>query len=387
MKGNTVRDITVMLVILMSAIMLMTPASASSSSTIVSIESASVTLDHFVTLPLMVKGADEAISSVWLILSYNPAIFEVTSVNEGEQFDLFESKIDNKNGKMNIVGYQIGIEELRGDFKIADITFKAMKEGDCELGINIQELTNNKGDSVHAESRNGLLTAKAPPSEEEGVPKTTPTITPTTTPVFPSPSPFPSPAPISLSPSPSLTPTPTPFPITTITPIPTPLIPAGSKAVVHIGNFSVAEGKSCNAAIIIKNIGESDLSRADIMLEYNPSVVKIEFAGRSEFNKFAWDVPSEGKLKMFALETGAKVKGDIKFAELKLRAIGKENESSELGLEIKRLKDANNHDVPFEVENGCLLIKPSKAIPTLSMLEIIALVIGTYLIIRMRRRI
>ena len=173
---------------------------------------------------------------------------------------------------------------------------------------------------------------------------------------------------------------------TTPTLTPTPLIPVGSKVVVHIGNFSVAEGKSCNAAIIIKNIGESGLSRADIMLEYNPSVVKVESAGRSEFNKFACDVPSEGKLKMFALETGAKVKGNIKFAELKLRAIGKENESSELGLEIKRLKDANNHDVPFEVENGFLLIKPSKAIPALSMLEIIALVTGTYFIIRMRRR-
>ena len=70
-----------------------------------------------------------------------------------------------------------------------------------------------------------------------------------------------------------------------------------------------------------------------------------------------------------------------------MRGIGKENESSELGLEVKRLKDDKNHDVLFEVENGCLLIKPSKAIPTLNMLEIIALVTGTYLIIRIRRRI
>lgn len=383
MKGNAVRDITIIVVILMSIMLLVIPAS--SSSTIVSIGNESVTVGQSVTLQLMVNGTDEAISSAWLVLSYDSSIFKVTSI-EGEQFySPVEKKINHVEGKVDIVWYQIGIEELREDFKIADITFKAMKEGDCELGITIQELKNNKGDSVHVKSRNGSLTAKAPPSEEEGVPKTTPTITPTTTPVLPYPSP--SPAPISPSPSPSLTPTPTPFPITTITPIPTPLIPAGSKVVVHIGNFSVAEGKSCNAAIIIKNIGKSGLSEAGILLEYNPSVVKIEFTGRSEFNKFAWDVPSEGKLKMFALETGAKVTGDIKFAELKLRAIGKENESSELGLEIKRLKDANNHDVPFEVENGFLLIKPSKAaIPTLSMLEIMALVTGTYFIIRMRRR-
>lgn len=380
MKGDAFRDITVMLATLMTIMILMTPASASS--TTVSIGSASVSFGDSVTLPLMVKGADEPISSAWLVLSYDSAFFEVTSVKEG-QFDLFEKKIDNKKGEVNIVGYQIGIEELRGDFKIADITFKAKKEGDCELGITILELKNNKGDPVHAKSGNGSLTAEAPPSDKEGVPKTTPTITPTTTPALPSPSIYPSPTP----PSPSLTPTPSPSPIATTTP--TPLIPSASKAVIHVGNFSVAEGKSCNAAVIIKNIGESGLSRADIMLEYNPSVVKIESAGRSEFDKFVWDVPSEGKVKMFAFETGAKsLRGNIKFAELKLRAVGKENESSELGLEVKRLEDDNNHDVPFEVENGCLLIKPSKAaIPTLNMLEIIALVTGTYLIIRIRRRI
>ena len=90
------------------------------------------------------------------------------------------------------------------------------------------------------------MTAEAPRSDEENVAKPTPTITPTTTPALPSPPPFP-------SPHPSLTPTPSPSPIDTTTPPPTPLIPAESKAVVHIGNFSVAEGKSCNAAIIIKN--------------------------------------------------------------------------------------------------------------------------------------
>jgi len=378
MKGNAVRDIIIMVVSLLSIMLLVIPVS--SSSTIVSIGSESVTVGQSVTLPLMVKGADEPISCASVILSYNSSVFKVTedSVKEGD-FDLFVPNVEN--GKIKIVCFQIVGEGLKGDFEIANITFKAIRKGYSKLDIEIQELNNTVGKSVQAVTKSGSLTAE----EDEGVPKPTPTptITPTTTPALPSPSP--------ISPSPSLTPTPpipSPSPMATTTPTltPTPLIPVGSKVVVHIGNFSVAEGKSCNAAIIIKNIGESGLSRADIMLEYNPSVVKVESAGRSEFNKFACDVPSEGKLKMFALETGAKVKGNIKFAELKLRAIGKENESSELGLEIKRLKDANNHDVPFEVENGFLLIKPSKAIPALSMLEIIALVTGTYFIIRMRRR-
>ncbi|MCW3142035.1 MAG: cohesin domain-containing protein [Methanophagales archaeon] len=372
MKGKAFRDITVMLVILMASMALVAPAS--SSSTIVSIESKSVTVGQSVTLQLMVEGADEPISSARLVLSYDPAICEVTSVEEG-QFDFFESTIDKEKGELNIIGY--GIEELREDFKIADIAFKAKKEGVCNLGVDILELKNSKGNPVHAKTESGSLIAEAPPSDEEGMPKSTPTITPTTTPALPSPTP-------PISPTPSFTPASSPPPITTTTP--TPLIPSTSIAVVHIGNFSVAEGKLCNAAIIIKNIGESGISRADITLEFNPSVVKIESARGSEFDRFAWDVPSEGKLMMFAFENDAKAKREIKFVELKLRAIGRENESSELGLEVGRLKDGNNQDIPFEVENGYLWIKPSRAIPTLSVFETIAVTAWLYFFIRLRRR-
>jgi len=378
MKGNVGKDITIMVVILMSSMALVAPAS--SSSTIVYIESASVPVGQSITLPLMVKGAEEPISCARVILSYNSSVFKVTedSINEGD-FDSFVSSIEN--GKITIVCFQIGGEGLKGDFKLADIAFEAKKEGICELGVNVLELKNNKGDPVHAKSVNGSLAAE----EDEGVPEptTTPSITPTTIPAVPSPFLSPSPTP----PSPSLTPTPSPSLITTTpTFTPIPLFPAGSKALVHIGNFSIAEGKTCNAVIIIKNV--EHLSRANILLEYDSSIVKIESVGGSEFNKFAWDMPSEGKIKMFAFgETGGtEVKGDIKLAELKLRAIGKENESSELRLTVKGLKDGNNHDVPCEVKNGCLEVKPSSAIPALSVFEMSVVIAVFYYLIMRRKR-
>ena len=75
-------------------------------------------------------------------------------------------------------------------------------------------------------------------------------------------------------------------------------------------------------------------------MTYNPSVVDIEDAGESDFNSFIYNVPSKGCLRMVAYQTGAEgLKGDVKFAEIQVKAVGKANESSELKLEVKELKD------------------------------------------------
>ncbi|MCK4735584.1 MAG: hypothetical protein KAT65_24230, partial [Methanophagales archaeon] len=167
MKGNAVRDITIMVVILMSIMLLVTP---SSSTSITITKDESVTVGQSVTLPLMVKGAEEPISCASVILSYNSSVFKVTedSVKEGD-FDLFVPNVEN--GKIKIVCFQIGGEGLKGDFEIANIKFKAIRKGYSKLDIEIQELNNTVGKSVQAETKSGSLTAE----EDEGVPKPTPT--------------------------------------------------------------------------------------------------------------------------------------------------------------------------------------------------------------------
>ena len=81
-----------MLVTLMSIMLLVTP----SSSTSITIKDESVPVGQSVTLPLMVKGADEPISCARVILSYNSSVFKVTedSVKEGD-FDLFVPNVEN----------------------------------------------------------------------------------------------------------------------------------------------------------------------------------------------------------------------------------------------------------------------------------------------------
>ena len=83
-----------------------------------------------------------------------------------------------------------------------------------------------------------------------------------------------------------------------------------------------------------------------------------------------------------------------------MKAVGKANESSEFKLEVKELTDnvgkelKENED--FEVENGYISIKKGKkaepeeplktTILILSVLVIIAVIVGSYFAIRLRRR-
>ncbi|CAD6491523.1 MAG: hypothetical protein CHKLHMKO_00144 [Candidatus Argoarchaeum ethanivorans] len=167
-------------------------------------------------------------------------------------------------------------------------------------------------------------------------------------------------------------------------------------AEVRVDNITAEEGRTINASILIKVAGEKRLSYANITLNYNPSIVDVEGAGGSDFDSFRYNVPSKGCLRMLAYQTGAEgLKGDIKFAEIKLKAVGKVNESSELELEVRELNDNKGHPVHFEVEDGHFLIKggegavhePSRPfIPTVGVIETIAVIVGLYIVIGLRRR-
>ena len=158
------------------------------------------------------------------------------------------------------------------------------------------------------------------------------------------------------------------------------------------------KGKNANASILIKGIGEEGLSCARITLNYDSSVVEVESVGGSEFDTFVENnVPSEGCLKMVAFQMGADpVRGDIKFAEIKLKAVGKVNKSGELSLEINELKGNEGRSVRFERDNGFFSITgeekteaPSAAIWVWGVLGVVLLIVviaGVCLHIKKKRK-
>ena len=377
---NMSKHISVVSIVVLMLILSISSAIASSTS--VSIDSADTRVGESVTLSLMIENAAEEISCATIVLSYNNAIAQVTSVNNSD-FNVTVYNPDNTQGKTTIVVYQTSAEGLTGSIKIADVTIEAIGVGSSPLDLEIETLKNNVGTTVSADVISGSFTVKSSSGNSGGnggSGGSTPTPTP--------------------SPSPSPTPSPTPSANETITPSPS-VSPSPSQpeepgiVTVQVGDVTVGKGEFANITITIKGVGGEGLSSALINLTYDSNIVKVVSAGNSDFDMFIPNVV-DGKVRMIGFQTGAEgLKEEIKFAELRVEAAGKANESSELKLEVKELTDNEGFPVHFEVKNGFFLIKgegkavpePSKPIiPTLSVFETIAVIVGSYFVIKIRRR-
>lgn len=380
--GDIQRIVSVSSIVVLMLILSMSSATATSTS--ISIGSTDTTVGKSVTLPLMIENADEEISCVTILLSYNSAIAQVTSVSNSG-FDAFVYNPDNAQGRTTIVAYQTGETGLQGTIKIADVTVKAISAGSSSLNLQIETLKNNAGATVSADVISGSFTAKSSGGNggNGGNGGSTPTSSPT-----PTPSPTPS-TNVTITPSPS----------------PSPSQPAEPGIVtVQVDDVTVERGELATITITIKGVGGKGLSSALIDLTYDPKIVKVVSAENSNFDEFMPSI-EKGEVRMVGYQAGAEgLKGDVLFAEIQVKAVGKTGESSGLELEVKGLmdnvgKELKEHE-DFNVEDGSFMIasivaagstpvaeEPSKPlIPTVGVVGTIAVIVGSYFVIRLRRR-
>lgn len=229
------------------------------------------------------------------------------------------------------------------------------------------------------------------------------------------PTPTPTPTPTSNGnegniPDTTATPTPPPSPSATVTPAPStspsPLpspSPAPGIITVHIDALTVASGEVVTATIRIEGIGGAGLSSARITLTYDPDVVTVLSAESSDFDKFTANIEN-GMVRMIGFQTGLDgVTGDVTFAQLHLKAVGKDGTTSALGLEVNELVDnvgtllVERND--YEVEAGSFTVgsagEPEPVFePSNSLIFVIvgivglllAVIIGFYLFVLLKRR-
>jgi len=357
---------------------------ATAAGAVISIQSAELKVGERVTLPIVLADAAEEISCATIIVSYEPAILKGTSV-QNTQFDKLVYHTDTAQGKTTIVLYQTGAAGRSGTSTLAELTFEAVKVGSSSLLLQLETLKNNAGVPVAATVQPGSITVKADGGSGGGnggggsgwIPTTSPSPSP-------SPAPMPSPSPsatVTLAPSPSLSPVPSPS-------------PASGIITVRIDDLAVASGGVTTATIRIEGVEGEGLSSAQLNLTYDPKVVKVLSADAetSEFDEFMANIES-GKVRMIGFQTGAEgLTGDVTFAQLQLKAVGKPGEQTALGLEVIDLIDnvgqvLVEHE-EFEVADGSLTISGEggrKWIPSYSLASTVAIVIGCYLLIRTRR--
>ena len=167
--------------------------------------------------------------------------------------------------------------------------------------------------------------------------------------------------------------------------------------VIQMDNVSLSTKEPSDTLIIIKNVGGSGLSSASIVLNYDPSIVKVESVDGGDFDEFVWNVVSDGCLKMVAYQSSAAgLKGDVRFASVKLKGVGNENKTSVLRLTAE-LSDNEGLTIPAELMNGHLSIKSvapsqrdqsfaSHRSPSLGFFEIFFILIVSCIFIRLHKK-
>ena len=369
---------------------------ATAAGAVISIPSSELKVGERVTLPIVLADTTEEISCATIIVSYDPAILKVTAV-QNSTFDKLVNHTDTAQGKTTIVLYQTGAAGLTGTFTLAELTFEALKVGTSSVQLQNKTLKSNAGLPVAATVQDGSVTVKA-----DGGPDGTPTPSPSPT-LTPSPSPSPgggggSGGITTPSPSPSLSPATSPSASVTPEPSPSPS-PAPGIISVRIDDLTVASSDAITATIRIEGIGAEGLSSARITLTYNPKIVKVlsATAETSEFEEFVSNIESL-TVRMIGYQTGADgLTGDVTFAQLQLKAVGKPGEQTALGLDVIDLVNNEGQVLveheDFEVVAGSLTIAGvttageggRKWIPTCGLASTVAIVIGTYLLVRKRR--
>ncbi|MCD6210818.1 MAG: PKD domain-containing protein [Methanophagales archaeon] len=133
-------------------------------------------------------------------------------------------------------------------------------------------------------------------------------------------------------------------------------VPA-SATTISIDNVFMKPGEDAVTPIMINNV--SNLGVADINLTFDPSVVHVLSATSSDFDFFHAVIDnSTGVVRMGGIDYGDGLNGDIKLAEITLKAVGNHGEATTLGAKINELKEAGaiETSIPATEDNGTAFI-------------------------------
>jgi len=145
------------------------------------------------------------------------------------------------------------------------------------------------------------------------------------------------------------------------------VLPAcAASTVISIDDAFMGAGENAVTHVMINNV--SYLGVADITLTFNSSVVHIVSANNSDFGWF-WPVINNSActVRMGGMDFGDGLYGDVKFAEVTLKAVGEHGEISALNMSINELKEAGPEEItiPATVDNGTAFINiPPVAVAT-----------------------
>jgi len=128
--------------------------------------------------------------------------------------------------------------------------------------------------------------------------------------------------------------------------------------IISIGDVGALIGENVTTSIIISNI--INVGTADISLSYNQSVVHVTAVDSSDFDFMDATIDnSSGITRIAAIQAASPgLTGNVKLANVTLKAVGNGGESCALNLTINELKEASPEEIsiPATTHNGTFTI-------------------------------
>lgn len=124
---------------------------------------------------------------------------------------------------------------------------------------------------------------------------------------------------------------------------------------VHINDVSLDPGESITAPIMIENV--TNVKGAHVLLNYDASIVQVTSIGASDFNLETFkDINNSGGYTRYAavtafLTTSGGMSGNVKFADVTLKAVGNGGAQSPLSIEVVSLNNGLA-EIPRDVISG-----------------------------------
>ncbi|MDY6965770.1 MAG: cohesin domain-containing protein [Halobacteriota archaeon] len=128
-----------------------------------------------------------------------------------------------------------------------------------------------------------------------------------------------------------------------------------SETTVSIQNISIDPGDQTTMPIIIKDA--KNVYAIHINLSYDASVIHVNDIGNSEFNFETFrDINNMTGYMSYAVFNNVALSGDLRFADIKLKAVGFSGDETPLNFDVVTVIDGKNI-TPLEVVNGTLTIE------------------------------
>jgi hypothetical protein len=142
------------------------------------------------------------------------------------------------------------------------------------------------------------------------------------------------------------------------------IMPVSVATTVSVSDVFFEPGDDASIPVMINNV--SNVGVVNINIDYDPSVVRITTVSNSDFgNLYSVINNTIGLAKIGGVHYDG-LSGDVKLADILLKAVGDAYETSTLNLTVNELKEASATEtsIPATVDNGTAVLNlPPVAIP------------------------